>query len=328
MSPMTKLFDHALAAVRILHHDIASIDVSGISEPSRIAGDYSTQGNLATPESLPSPTSPAMLQEEINAVSAAYAHTVPPGATLLDSAALSALDSNTDGFYALAYEENGVVLIAFEGTEFDSSAYGRELIAADIQIFEGKWPAALIDAIHYAQDVQSLAGSTPIYVTGHSLGGAEAQAVTMFAANPFDNFSIAGGVTFGAPGLPGYYGLTGFGNLTDFVDYGDPVGNYAHDGEFGGWALTGNHFGTVELVGRPANELVAAAYLLGHDKAQAFQFHALSHYADDLGLTIDNSANAVTADQGHGAPAHHANLAETAILLFDLAALHAHDHLA
>jgi hypothetical protein len=269
-----------------------------------------------------------MLQDEIDAANAVYAHAVPPGATLLDSTALSALDSNSDGFYASAYEENGVVLIAFEGTQVNQSAYGRESVAADIQIFKGEQPAAFNDAILFAQDVQSLAGSMPIYVSGHSLGGAEAEAVTMFAANPFDNFSIAGGVTFGAPGLPGYYGVTGLGNLTDFVDYGDPVGNYAHDGEFGGWALTGNHFGTVATVGPPADELVAAAYLLGQNKTQAFQFHDLTHYAADLGLTIDNVANASVADQSHGAAvAHHADVADASIQHF-INAVHAHDFLA
>jgi Lipase (class 3) len=301
-----------------------------MSELRQMAGNSAASGNPATQiETLPTPMSPVTLQEEINAASAVYSHAVPAGATLIDSVALDALDSNSDGFYALAYEENGAVLIAFEGTQFNSSAYGQQSIAADIQIFEGKTPAALDDAIQFAEEVQSLVGSTPVYITGHSLGGAEAEAVARFAANPFDDFSIAGGVTFGAPGLPGYYGVAGLGNLTNYVDYGDPVGNYAHDAEFGRWALTGNHFGTVEFVGLRVDELITAANLLDHNKAQLFQFHDLSHYAADLGLTIGDATTAAVADASHGAAvSQHAGGAEALIQHFDIGALHAHDFLA
>ena len=145
-----------------------------------------------------------------------------------------------------------------------------------------------VDAILFTMGVESLAGSTPVYVTGHSLGGAEAEAVALYASRPFDNFSIAGGVTFGAPGLPGYYGATGRGNLTDYVDYGDPVGNYAHESQLGAIAATGNHFGTVNYVG-PGSDAIAMVvdFLTGHVN-DAFVFHDLSHYAADLGLTIEN----------------------------------------
>jgi hypothetical protein len=272
-----------------------------------------------------------MLQEEIDGANAAYARAVPPGATPIASSAL-----NYQGFYGLAYEENGVVLVAFEGTQSTPDSYGLGTLAADIQIFLGDTPQAFNDAINFTLDVQSLAGSTPIYITGHSLGGAEAEAVALFASNPSDDLSIAGGVTFGAPGLPGYYGATGLGNLTDYVDYGDPVGNYAHDGELADFALTGNHFGTVDDVGPPLDAVITLVNFLSDNTNDLFQFHALSHYAADLGLTIDDSATAANvaheraalADQIHAdAMAHPIVVGDAPIPHFDIGAAHAHHFL-
>jgi hypothetical protein len=227
------------------------------------------------------------LQEEINGANDVYQHEVPAGATPINSPFLTLMDINANGFFALAYEENGVITVAFEGTVFAPTIYGLGSLEADLQIAQGQWPAALTDAILFTMGVESLAGSTPIYLTGHSLGGAEAEAVSLFAARPGDNFSIAGGVTFGAPGVPDYFGPTGLGNLTDFVDYGDPVGNYAHDGELGAVSATGNHFGTVDYVGSPADAIAMVDDLRNRNIAAALQFHELSHYAADLGLTLN-----------------------------------------
>jgi hypothetical protein len=214
---------------------------------------------------------------------------VPAGATPINSPYLTLLDTTgaANGFFALAYEENGVVFVSFEGTDSSPTIYGLGSLAADEQIAQGQRPAAFTDAILFTQGVESLVGSTPIYLTGHSLGGAEAEAVSQFAATPGHNLSIAGGATFGAPGLPGYFGPTGLGNLTDFVDYGDPVGNYAHDGELAAVSKTGNHFGTVDYVGPRADAIAMVGDLLSGNYAAAGQFHDLSHYAADLGLTLD-----------------------------------------
>ncbi len=298
------------------------------------SGESGLQGEpTGSLEPSPSPAPPTLLQLEIDGANAAYQRAVPAGATALDSPLLTALDKDTNGFFGLAYQDDGVVFVAFEGTEFNLSAYGRELIAADVQILEGHWPAAFTDAILFALGAQSLAGSTPIYLTGHSLGGGEAEAVALFAATTSD-LSIAGGVTFGAPGVPDYFGPSGLGKLTDFVDYGDPVGNYAHDGELAGVSLTGNHVGTVDYVGSPADATVAVADVLSGNLSDAFQFHELSHYAADLGLTIDNSTNTVAAnksatvaDQIHAeAIAHHTDAAAP-IPQFDFGAAHLHHFL-
>lgn len=186
---------------------LVGIGTPGANDLVQIAGGFDVQGELVNAfDRPPSPVSPAMLQLEIDGANAAYARAVPDGATALHSPFLDLLDFNANGFFGMAYEQDGVVIVAFEGTQFNSSFYGLTSIAADAQILEGQWPAAFTDAILFTLGVQALAGSTPIYLTGHSLGGGEAEAVAYAAAIPFDDFSIAGGVTFGAPGLPDYFG--------------------------------------------------------------------------------------------------------------------------
>jgi len=311
---------------------LAGLSANSANDLEHMAGLQGKPGG--SPEPLPSPVPQSLLQLEIDGANAAYERAVPMGATALDSPFLTALDKNTNGFFGMAYEDDGVVVVAFEGTQFNLSAYGRQSIAADVQILQGHWPAAFADAILFALGAQSLAGSTPIYLTGHSLGGGEAEAVALFAAITSD-LSIAGGVTFGAPGVPRYFGPSGVGKLTDFVDYGDPVGNYAHDGELAGVSLTGNHVGTVEYVGSPADAAVAVADLLRGSVSDAFQFHELSHYAADLGLALDNSANTVAANEGAAvagqihaeAITHHTDAADAPVLHFDGGAAHLHHFL-
>jgi dienelactone hydrolase len=66
--------------------------------------------------------------------------------------------------------------------------------------------------------------NTRIYVTGFGLGGVEAEAQALALGS-----RVTGGVTFGAPGLPGHQVNGSESTVTNFVDYGDPVGNWASD---------------------------------------------------------------------------------------------------
>src|SRR5262249_3032565 len=123
------------------------------------------------------------------------------------------------------------------------TTYARASLGADSQIADGQNPsqiAALTDAAQFAQAVEALATtqaghSVPIYVTGHSLGGIEAQAEAkaLITSNGFGLADFGGGATFGATGLPGQNTpggpSTGPTALTNYVDYGDPVGNNAED---------------------------------------------------------------------------------------------------
>jgi hypothetical protein len=145
---------------------------------------------------------------------------------------LQSFEEPSIGFFAQAYEDvAGNVIISFDASILPlmpgwTSTYGHASQADDIDLLLGQRPSSLFSqAEKFAQQVvEDYGASHPIYLTGFSLGGAEAEAVASSAPSGV----IDGGDTFGAPGLPDYFG-TG-GDLIDFVDPGDPVGNYARDG--------------------------------------------------------------------------------------------------
>lgn len=99
--------------------------------------------------------------------------------------------------------------------------------------------------------------------------------------------------------------------------------------------MTGNHFGTVDYVGPRIDAPIGLVGLLSGNSEQAFQFHDLSHYAQDLSLTIDNSSDfavghetALTAVQLHAETiAHHVESVDAPILHVATSATHAHDFL-
>jgi|SRR6266852_9254413 len=142
--------------------------------------------SVAAGGSLPAAPTPT---EYFDASYAAYAQntsSAPSGMTLLFSSDSSEL---SDGFFAQAFEDsNGNVIIAFEGTVQDNTAYGKATQAADAGILGGNLllqPTAptqiLQDAYAFAFSVVATDALTGIsgatYVTGHSLGGYEAEYV-------------------------------------------------------------------------------------------------------------------------------------------------------
>ncbi len=147
---------------------------------------------------------------------------VPDGFTVV---AQSLVTQQADGFAAVAFRDpSGNIIIANEPTEPTVlTTYGRATLLADGQIEAGETPAALNDAAAFAATVQQVTGSTNIYVTGHSLGATEAEEECKALGS-----ECAGGFTIGATGLPDNTQI-GNANLIDYVDYADPVGNYASD---------------------------------------------------------------------------------------------------
>src|SRR5262249_47902591 len=155
----------------------------------------------------------------------------------------------------------GNILIAFEGSQPppDTSFYAIGALAADAEILLGQTPQAFLDASVFTADVkqylvQHNLGAHPIFLTGHSLGGAEAEYVA--------SLTTYSGVTFGAPGtlFPTYKAPVAGQNFIDYLDWGDLIGSFGH------------HFGTVKLVGPPEDLL--------HPE-RALEFHRLTHYATD-----------------------------------------------
>jgi len=138
----------------------------------------------------------------------------------------------TDGFEAVALLDNtGNIIIANEGSlqlKGVPNGYTWNSGKADLAIYNNQQHIpALTDAINFVgqalQEYYGKPGYGEIYVTGHSLGGIEAEAEAKAWSN------IAGGITFGATGLPGNTTAGGPATLINYVEYGDPVGNYASD---------------------------------------------------------------------------------------------------
>jgi Ca2+-binding RTX toxin-like protein len=236
--------------------------------------------------------------------------TAPPaGFSILtsDGAPVITYDPCT-GFYGAALvSTTGQIAITFEGTNLATAnhVFTVAQILDDLDIVYGKVAPAFTSAYEFTkqviQDVEQTYGSTTgIFLAGHSLGGAEAEYVAQQTGLP--------GTTFGAPGIAtddsGYSGS----NFFDYVDRGDPVGNYAPDGNETPILQAQNiaHYGQALYVGPYTNAsyLIAAsiAYLAAQSTSSPYvaaaeysaaalslataasYYHPLANYAKDLTL--------------------------------------------
>jgi ELWxxDGT repeat protein/VCBS repeat-containing protein len=206
----------------------------------------------------------------------------------------------SDGFFAQAFRDlAGNIIIAFEGSILDPSSgfynttFGVASRAADEQLLEGNRPAALVHAVTFVRQVEAEANNAglPVYVTGHSLGGAEAEEVARQAAQ--GGPAIAGGYTFGAPGLPQYTGgPNSQSTLTDYIDYGDPVGNFASDAQSALNTLapaTLNHYGRLAFVGNSSDRNNFALSDIGNGAPLDLVHLFLTHDLDAWGSLLNDA---------------------------------------
>lgn len=211
------------------------------------------------------------------------------------------------GFYAAAFvSPAGQVIVAFEGTSPSSldtdPTFGIAQLFADAQIYVGQNPAVYSDAAAFTHTVladaaaQGIAASD-VWITGHSLGAAEAEYVSATMGMSGDAFA--------PPGIPKSDIVPGKGGaLTDYVEYGDPVANYAADSGVLGHFLYSQsivHYGTVQDIGSyyPSATLYLAGQLFGLNDyatvaalgllaANAAGYHLPTRYAQDLGIHLTN----------------------------------------
>jgi len=209
------------------------------------------------------------------------------------------------------------IIIAYQGTTGGENIAINPLpaaaqIIADIGVYAGVTPPAEIDSLNFANFVVGLAhaagySTSNIFVTGHSLGGIEAEYVA-------SKTGLAG-IGFESTGLPRYAGEGGGSNFVNVVTYGDPVGNYSSDikGEqpFAAPYVPGGgnlpHYGNIVLVGNPADQTT-----LSHDVAKwgdgnpadqvgvlanlvglLTDFHLPGTQAHDLGVTLNPYASII-----------------------------------
>jgi hypothetical protein len=209
---------------------------------------------------------------------------------------VSSVSQLGDGFAAIALinPTTGNVVIAFEGSVFDTSTYGEGTVVADALIVQGKIPDAFTDAVKFAEIVAAVADAdgiqaSHIFLTGGSLGGGEAEYIAAMAATNSELAGFGGGKTFGAPGVPDFNkSLSQNQSLPPLINYGnwgDPVFNYASDTPLGtqlnagGPNVTADHVGTIQWLGNQLNEI---ALLSGTLNAAAY-FNLLSFGGINVG---------------------------------------------
>lgn len=206
----------------------------------------------------------------------------------------------------------GQVIIAYQGTTGGSNLLFNPLITisqivADLQVvFTGTTPLAFYDALDFADEVRAEAAAQgyeddDIFVTGHSLGGWEAQFVAQKRG--------LAGIGFEAPGMNTT--VPGNGAESMFVN----IGTYGSSAPFMSTDLPGlqpfmpayvpgggskPHYGPIILIGDPAamTPLYNAATLWGRGPIGSaiflvdflgnfFQYHLPGVQAYHLGVTPD-----------------------------------------
>lgn len=191
---------------------------------------------------------------------------MPDGWQLLAQSAVI----NSDGFFAEAFQDaNGNTVISFCGSIIDPGrniqsrldwaspwAFGSR--AADLTILKSGHPHAFDDALSFTHAVIDQFGLNPnkVFLSGHSLGGAEAEYVASTLPGIFQ------GASFGAPGIfrgPERPATAYEFNFKNYIDLGDPVGNY--NDHYGQNVYLGNlaDKANADLIDRAATKLLSDA---------------------------------------------------------------------
>lgn len=223
------------------------------------------------------------------------------------------------GFHGAAFQTAGPnpeIVIGIEGTDIggyeERPGFLLAQVEADIALYFGQVPQALRDAVTFAKMVIAAARADgyaldDITITGHSLGAGAAAYVS--AVLGLD------GVTFAAPGIStDNIPPSGAGDLTNYVEYGDPIGNYSftpknYEGDFlfshdirrvGDATYTGPTFLKQFLREQlaeagadfaPGSSIEDRADGLAAFAALAALYHPLTTYGGDLGLDTDNTVS-------------------------------------
>ncbi|MGU3538785.1 calcium-binding protein [Methylobacterium sp. A54F] len=219
---------------------------------------------------------------------------------------------DANGFFGAAFVTSaGQVIIAFEGTDLgsfeDDPEFAIAQVLADYQIYLAQSPPAYGDALSFTQTAIAAATAqgyarSDIYLSGHSLGAAEVQYVAAQTG--------LSGATFGGPGIP----LTTIpagrvSSLTNYVEFGDPVGNFSSNPNYEAPFLSNDQvvrYGDPTYIGDPLDRLEvqgAAAFFYpgapdsvkavgaGLFLTAAYEHHLLIHYAEDLNTSLAGSTS-------------------------------------
>jgi Ca2+-binding RTX toxin-like protein len=255
--------------------------------------------------------------QNLNAANWSYSQggaALPAGFSyLMNSGKPVTLYNASTGFYGAALvASTGQVMVTFEGTNFftGSAEFTAAQVLDDAAITAGIDAPSYQTALDFTQtavtDAEAL-GSNPsdIYLDGHSLGGADVEYVASQLGIP--------GTTFGAPGIPaGDIPSGATQDLTNYVEYGDPVGNYAQGGSEGNIVQSDNivHYGTVDWTGSYLGIIPLTTAAIAYDAgdyataltalAVALPFHLLGTYAESLGVPPLDNGDLSSTGLGNG----------------------------
>lgn len=199
------------------------------------------------------------------------------------------------------------VVIAYQGTTGGLNLLTNPLIALtqivqDVGIYSKQVTPGEKDSLAFAKSVIATAAargitSANVFVTGHSLGGIEAEYVAQQTG--------LGGIAFESTGIPAAANAAAGKNFVNVVTYGDPVANYASDiSAMQPFAPSSGlaHYGQVVLVGNPADEVtlhndvqgwgnwwnpIQQAGILTNLIGLMGNFHLPGVQAHDLGVTLN-----------------------------------------
>jgi hypothetical protein len=203
------------------------------------------------------------------------------------------------------------LIIAYQGTTGGENIAINPIAAltqiiADIGVYAGTVSPAEADALNFANFVTGLAklegySTNNIFVTGHSLGGIEAEYVAQHTG--------LAGIAVESTGIPVDKSAGSGSNFVNIVTDGDPVGNYASDikGEQpfaaaytpAGGALP--HYGQIVQIGNPSDQatltqdvakwgdgsLTDNATVLANLVGLLSDFHLPGVQAHDLGVSLN-----------------------------------------
>ena len=235
-------------------------------------------------------------QEMLIASSLAYADSFDVGmySNILDRATQSVAAMNewsvitvsnktlfdASGMKAVVFQAgSGSIVISYMGTTASWSQ-----LWADVQLAVGSTPKAFSEAKAFAESIAQQYPDNKIYVTGHSLGGSEAEYVSSQLGY--------GGIEFAGTGIGGFDNTEASRkSIIDYAVKGDPVANYSTDSGYAiPWLLASDmdHVGTFSEIGSrwDAAALYTAYWSMNPISiGYCVTLHPLSNYAKELSLT-------------------------------------------
>jgi hypothetical protein len=157
---------------------------------------------------------------------------LPSGWKFLTDNVSLGIDKGDTAFYACAFQcsLNGEIVIAYKGSQS-----ARSFLQADAQLALGQYPSQFTAATAFEADIVKADPKSSIFLTGHSLGGAEAEAVAAATKLPGD--------TFAAPGISNIVGSVAVAGFVNYIIAGDPVGD-----DLATAGTAGGHIGAVKLL--------------------------------------------------------------------------------